>query len=66
LLKQYLKSISNGYFLAIFYICIIQQQRYKFKEMKIKKIKSQNDGFIKVQMAFQEGFEPPTDSLEDI
>ena len=34
--------------------------------MKIKKIKSQNDGFIKVQMAFQEGFEPPTDSLEGI
>ena len=52
--------------LTCFYICIIQQQRYEFKEMKIKKIKSQNDGFIKVQMAFQEGFEPPTDSLEDI
>ena len=40
--------------------------KVRIKRNEHKKLKSHINGFFYLYMAFQEGFEPPTDSLEGI
>ena len=51
-----------------FTFIIIHENRDTFRQFKPYevKIKSHHYGFFYLYMAFQEGFEPPTDSLEGI